>query len=84
MQQIKENGNLVFIDNRYVHGINTPISRTDSQGNTHQIRQLQSGETFEIVKNFFISNETKKFIKAMSDNWELVEHKYYWILRIQK
>ncbi len=45
-------GRLLMIDNRFVEGSSTPISRTDAAGNTYQIRKLSDGTTYEILKNF--------------------------------
>jgi hypothetical protein len=42
----------VLLDNLYVPGSSTPISRTDETGDTYQLRALASGETFEVLKNF--------------------------------
>ena len=35
----------VFVDNRYVPGSSTPISREDGQGNEYQERTLRDGTT---------------------------------------
>ncbi|GEM49231.1 class I SAM-dependent methyltransferase [Deinococcus cellulosilyticus] len=43
---------LILMDNLYVEGNSTPISRVDEEGNTHQARHLLSGETHEVLKNF--------------------------------
>ena len=43
---------LAMLDNRYVEGSSTPVSRRDAQGNTYQVRPLLSGETHEVLKNF--------------------------------
>lgn len=43
---------LIFMDNRFVAGSSTPISRSDEEGNTYQWRPLQAGTRHEVVKNF--------------------------------
>lgn len=43
---------VVFMDNHFVPGSSTPISRTDSEGNTYQQRRLDDGSTHEVLKNF--------------------------------
>ena len=43
---------VVFIDNCYVAGSSTPVSRTDEQGDTYQLRRLDGGSTHEVLKNF--------------------------------
>ena len=41
-----------MLDNKYVKGSSTPISRTDAHGNTYQTRPLKDGSTHEVLKNF--------------------------------
>jgi demethylmenaquinone methyltransferase/2-methoxy-6-polyprenyl-1,4-benzoquinol methylase len=43
---------VAMLDNRYVEGSSTPISRRDAEGNTYQVRTLLSGEAHEVLKNF--------------------------------
>ena len=43
---------IIIFDNRYVEGNSTPISRTDDEDNTYQIRKLSDGSTYEVLKNF--------------------------------
>lgn len=50
---LEPGGRVVLLDNRYVEGSSTPVSRTDAEGNTYQLRGLDSGATYEVMKNFF-------------------------------
>ena len=43
---------VAFLDNRYVEGSSTSISRTDADGNTYQTRKLDDGSAHEVLKNF--------------------------------
>jgi demethylmenaquinone methyltransferase/2-methoxy-6-polyprenyl-1,4-benzoquinol methylase len=43
---------LVMMDNRFVPGSSTPISRWDAAGNTYQARPLAGGGQHEVLKNF--------------------------------
>jgi hypothetical protein len=43
---------VAFLDNRYVEGSSTPLSRRDAEGNTYQTRKLDDGSTHEVLKNF--------------------------------
>ena len=49
---LKPGGRLIMLDNKYVMGSSTPISRTDAHGNTYQNRPLKDGSTHEVLKNF--------------------------------
>ena len=41
---------MVYVDNRYVAGSSTPISRRDEFGNTYQLRSLKDGTHYEVLK----------------------------------
>ena len=43
---------IMVLDNRYVEGSNTPIARTDDDGNTYQRRTLADGSRHDVLKNF--------------------------------
>ena len=49
---LKPGGCLIMLDNKYVSGSSTSISRTDTIGNTYQRRPLKDGSTHEVLKNF--------------------------------
>jgi demethylmenaquinone methyltransferase/2-methoxy-6-polyprenyl-1,4-benzoquinol methylase len=50
---------VLFIDNNYVAGSSTPITRVDEEGNSYQLRRLDNGETFEVLKNFPMEAELR-------------------------
>lgn len=74
-------GSLVaFLDNRYVEGSSTPVSRRDEQGNSYQLRRLADGSSHEVLKNF---PDTAELIERASRRGtdahvELLEH--FWLL----
>lgn len=74
-------GSLVaFLDNRYVEGSSTPVSRRDAQGNGFQQRKLADGSSHEVLKNF---PETGELIRraarcGVDAHVELLEH--FWLL----
>ncbi len=51
-QRLETGARVLVVDNRYVEGSNHPITRTDADGNTYQQRTLDSGATYEVLKNF--------------------------------
>ncbi len=80
--QLIANGELIFIDNKYVEGSNTPIARTDADGNTYQIRKLENGTEYEVLKNFPTMDEVKDLIRDMNLEMKWMELDYYWILKL--
>jgi len=68
----------IFFDNRYVDGNSTPISRTDRDGNTYQLRRLADGTEFEILKNFPTRAELHRSLQPVADDIDVRELTYYW------
>jgi hypothetical protein len=71
---------VVFMDNVYVEGSSTPISRTDADGNTHQIRKLDDGSTHEVLKNFPTEDELRCAVEGIASEIRIDFLGYYWIL----
>ncbi|HAO79276.1 MAG TPA: class I SAM-dependent methyltransferase, partial [Verrucomicrobia subdivision 3 bacterium] len=71
---------MVFMDNRFVPGSNTPISRTDDEGNTYQLRKLEDGSEYEVLKNFPDENEVRTIIGNSAGEICWTELKHYWLL----
>ena len=71
---------VVFIDNRYVEGSSTPISRTDEHGDTFQTRRLDNGTTHEVLKNFPTESELRTAVAGLASDVQAEFLQYYWIL----
>jgi demethylmenaquinone methyltransferase/2-methoxy-6-polyprenyl-1,4-benzoquinol methylase len=67
------------MDNRFVAGSNTPISRTDNEGNTYQLRKLENGNQYEVLKNFQNEKEAREFIGDSATEFSWNELQYYWL-----
>ena len=84
LNQVRAGAEMVFIDNKFVSGSNTPINRKDKEGNTFQLRTLQSGEQFEILKNFPTNNEVKEITQQLNIQFEWIDFQYFWIVKFKK
>jgi demethylmenaquinone methyltransferase/2-methoxy-6-polyprenyl-1,4-benzoquinol methylase len=82
--KLNENALVIFMDNIYIEGNNTPISRFDAEGNSYQVRKLQDNNQYEIIKNFYTGNELKEYFIKNSSQLEIHDLKYYWILKYIK
>lgn len=71
---------VMLIDNAYVEGSNTPLSRTDAEGNTYQIRRLDDGSIHEVIKNFPTQSELLSAVDGLGTEVRVEFLKYYWIL----
>jgi 2-polyprenyl-3-methyl-5-hydroxy-6-metoxy-1,4-benzoquinol methylase len=78
--KIKPGALVAFLDNRYVEGSSTPVSRTDSAGNTYQQRKLDDGSAHDVLKNF--PSEGELIRRVSRHGWgahvDLLPH--YWML----
>jgi demethylmenaquinone methyltransferase/2-methoxy-6-polyprenyl-1,4-benzoquinol methylase len=74
---------MVFMDNRFVAGSNTPISRTDDEGNTYQRRQLADGSEHEVLKNFPSEKEIRASLGNSAQEIRWLELPYFWFLTYQ-
>jgi demethylmenaquinone methyltransferase/2-methoxy-6-polyprenyl-1,4-benzoquinol methylase len=76
-----EPGSLVgILDNRYVEGSTSPVTRRDAEGNAYQIRPLLSGETYEVLKNFPTAAQLAETVRPFVREATLEETQYYWLL----
>lgn len=71
---------IMIVDNRFVAGSSTPISRPDADGNTYQTRSLDDGSTHEVLKNFPTQDELQDVFKGLASDLEFIWLNYFWIL----
>ena len=69
---------VLCLDNTFVHGESTPITRTDTDGNTFQTRRLENGQGFEVLKNYPTEDEMRAAIGPVAADVEWFRH--YWVL----
>ncbi|MEL6848582.1 MAG: hypothetical protein AAFP92_08690 [Bacteroidota bacterium] len=67
-----------------MEGSNTPLSRTDAEGNTYQQRHLQDGRTYEVMKNFPTEEELTQLHQPFSRNITYISWTYFWGLSASK
>jgi demethylmenaquinone methyltransferase/2-methoxy-6-polyprenyl-1,4-benzoquinol methylase len=71
---------VVFIDNRFVAGSSTPVTRRDGEGNLYQRRRLDDGTEHEVLKNFPSAEELRAAVGGRGRELEVTELTYYWCL----
>jgi ubiquinone/menaquinone biosynthesis C-methylase UbiE len=74
--RLQPGARVLFMDNRYVEGSSTPISRTDGEGNTYQSRKLADGSRHEVLKNFPSAADLRALL---GPGVEITEYEYYWL-----
>ena len=71
---------VAVLDNTFVEGSSTPISRRDAEGNSYQMRTLANGEQHEVLKNFPTGDELTSAVQGVAREAHLENLKYYWLL----
>ena len=67
---------VVLLDNRYVQGSSTPLTRSDEHGNTYQKRTLDDGTSHEVLKNTPDESELAGALRSNARALEYVELEY--------
>ena len=78
--RLKRGSVIAILDNTFVEGSSTPISRRDADGNTYQMRSLASGERHEVLKNFPTEDELREAVADVAAEAHLESLRYYWLL----
>ncbi len=71
---------VVMLDNRWVAGSSTPVSRSDADGNTYQLRPLPDGSRHEVLKNFPAAAQAIAALGPRARDARWVEFEHYWLL----
>ena len=71
---------LVLLDDNDVEGSSAPIARTDSDGNTFQLRMQDDGRRVEIVKNYHTDSFLRKRIGLAARDIRVFRNAHYWML----
>jgi demethylmenaquinone methyltransferase/2-methoxy-6-polyprenyl-1,4-benzoquinol methylase len=83
ISNITPGGLVVFIDNQYVEGSNTPIDSKDVYGNTYQIRKLSNGSDYKVMKNFPVAKEILDILDPIGRDIQIEQLKYFWVLKFK-
>jgi SAM-dependent methyltransferase len=78
--RLEPGARVVMLDNRFVAGSSTPITRRDEAGNTYQQRTLDDGSAHEVLKNFPSRDEAFAALGPRACRPQWIEHRHYWIL----
>ncbi|MEK7438500.1 MAG: class I SAM-dependent methyltransferase [Pseudomonadota bacterium] len=76
---LRPGARVVLLDNAYVEGSSTPISRTDAEGNSYQRRSLANGESHEVLKNFPQAGQFHALLPEGVHEWRWQAYPYYWL-----
>jgi SAM-dependent methyltransferase len=77
---LRAGARVIMIDNCYIEGSSTPISRRDDQGNTYQLRKLEDGSCHEVLKNFPSAAEIEDDLKGLAGETQVTIFDYFWMV----
>ena len=83
-KKLNKNAVIVFMDNLYVEGNSTPISRYDTEGNSYQNRKLKDNSQHEVIKNFYNEKSLKEIFNEYGVEIEINILEYFWIIKFLK
>ncbi len=83
ISNISPGGLVVFVDNQYVEGSNTPVDSKDEYGNTYQIRKLSNRNNYKVMKNFPADKEIMDVIEPIGSDVVIEKLKYFWVLKFK-
>jgi ubiquinone/menaquinone biosynthesis C-methylase UbiE len=71
---------VLMIDQIYVEGICPPVSRHDEWHNRYELRKLQNGEIYEIVKNYPSDEELLGSFAQFGEDIRIMRLSHFWAL----
>ncbi|MEO8716725.1 MAG: class I SAM-dependent methyltransferase [Burkholderiales bacterium] len=71
---------LAFLDGRYVEGSSTPLARRDATGNSYQLRKLEDGSAYEVLKNYPADGELIRRASRLGWGANIELLPYHWLL----
>jgi protein-L-isoaspartate O-methyltransferase len=78
-ERIGSGGSAIILDNRYVEGSSSPVTRTDDGGNTYQRRRLDDGREFDVLKNFPDEETFIATVQPWANDVRWIERPYFWL-----
>jgi demethylmenaquinone methyltransferase/2-methoxy-6-polyprenyl-1,4-benzoquinol methylase len=78
-RRLEAGSRVAFMDNLYVEGSSTPISRRDPDANTYQQRSLADGSSHEVLKNFPTAAEMAARLGRYGSELRFTSYQYYWV-----
>jgi 2-polyprenyl-3-methyl-5-hydroxy-6-metoxy-1,4-benzoquinol methylase len=71
---------VLMIDQIYVEGICPVVSRHDERGNRYELRTLQNGAVYEIVKNYPSDEELVASFAPFAEDIRIMRLDHFWAL----
>ena len=79
--RLQAGAELLMIDQRYSKSHSMPAFRRDRAGNRYELRCLENGRVFQVIKNYPTPEELQASMRDLCEEVEVKSLRYFWALR---
>ena len=79
--RLQAGAELLMFDQRYSQNHNMPAFRRDRAGNRYELRSLENGRVFQVIKNYPTPEELQASMSDFCEGVEIKSLRYFWALR---
>jgi SAM-dependent methyltransferase len=79
--RLQPRATLLMIDQTDLEGLSYPTFRRDRFGNRYELRVLENGSIYQIVKNYPTLEELEDSLASVSDDIYVMRRRYFWGVR---
>ena len=79
--RLRRGAELLMIDQLHVDGYSSPAFRRDRVGNRYELRTLEDGRVFQIIKNYPTPEELQATMNRFCEAVQITSLRYFWALR---
>jgi SAM-dependent methyltransferase len=79
--RLHQGATLLMSDQVYLKGCSPPAFRRDRLGNRYELRTLENGDLYQIVKNYPTVEELRQSLACICDEIDVIFLRYFWTLR---
>ena len=72
---------ILMIDQTYLRGYSPPAFRRDASGNRYELRTLQDGDVYQIIKNYPTASELQQSFAHVCDDIRVTFLRHFWSLQ---
>jgi SAM-dependent methyltransferase len=78
--RLRSGAALLMIDETYLEGFNRPAFRRDRLGNRYELRTLDDGRVYQIVKNYPTVEDLRRSVADICEDVRVTQLRHFWAL----
>jgi len=79
--RLQAGAELLMIDQKYSESYSVPAFRRDRAGNRYELRSLENGRIFQVIKNYPTPEQLQASMGDLCEEVEVMSLRYFWALR---